>query len=279
MEPLVSIIIPSRSEKDDVSGLLQDISRQAASFNTQIIRINGIAPPGRARNMGSKQAKGQWLVFIDCDIHLGDDFYLAHLIEFLDDKAKIGATCASLRLPLDASFFQRCYARQVPHCQVPIVELIEDVFMAPSACFAITKELFFRLGGFNEEIIRGEDSEFSMRLKEMGYRIVLAPKTWCYHAVPGNFCQLIKANFRNGAGVSFVDILYPALNIDVHPRGITYTSGYMTLGARIKRFIFSFCQAVFKMKVLLILSKIIYSAGYFYGIFKYKFLNKNKMDC
>ncbi len=269
-EKLVSIIIPCKDKSHDISGLLNDISVQKKSFDTEAIRITAVSPPGRARNMGAKKARGQILVFIDCDIRLGNDSYLSNLVGALEGSNKIGAACASLRLPLESSGFQLRYAKEIAHCESPIVDKPTEVFVAASACFAISKELFSLLGGFNENIIRGEDSELSLRLNKSGYRIVLAANTWCYHPAPCNIRQLAKINFRNGAGVAFVDTFYPELNIDVHPQGIDRFSNRKTIMERIKRFIVSGFVAIIKMYNLLILAKIYYLAGYAYGVFKYR---------
>lgn len=274
MDKLVSIIIPCKDESRDISGLLKDISVQEKTFDTEVIRITGIAPPGKARNMGVNKACGSILIFIDCDIRLGNEKYLANLVENLSKDNNIGAVCASLRLPPEASSFQLRYARQVLHCESPIVNKLTDVFTASSACFAIPKSIFLELGGFNENIIRGEDSELTARLIKAGYRAVLAPDTWCFHPPPANLCQLLETNFRYGLGASFVDAFYPGLNIDVHPQGVVYFSSRKTIPERIKRFFLSGCGAIVKMKNLLIMAKLSYAAGYVYGILKHRFLKR-----
>lgn len=272
---MVSIIIPCKDEAFDISGLLNDIAIQKKSFDTEVIRIAGVTPAGRARNMGAKKACGSTLVFIDCDIRLGSDSYLFNLVETLEGAENTGASCASLRLPPEASSFQLRYAKEIAHCESPVVDKPTEVFVASSACFAIAKELFSSLGGFNEDIIRGEDSELSLRLNKSGYRIILAANTWCYHPAPGNMRQLVKMNFRNGAGAAFVDTFYPELNIDVHPKCIDKFSDRKTIPERIIRFLFSGFMAVIRMRKLLILSKIFYLSGYIYGIFQYR-ISKHK---
>ncbi|HAJ57181.1 MAG TPA: hypothetical protein DCL35_05365 [Candidatus Omnitrophica bacterium] len=270
MPELVSIIIPSRSDNDNIAGLLDDLARQKVDVKTEVIRVTGIAPPARARNNGAKQAKGEMLVFIDCDIRLGGEFYLANLIGLLSSNKAYGAVCASLRLPPDASAFQRRYSRQIAHYEYDIVDEPAEVFVASSACFAMSRELFVSMGGFNENIIRGEDSEFSWRLMKAGYHIMLAPNTWCYHPAPADLEELIRINLRNGSGVAYVDAFYPKLNIDVHPRAVTQFSAPKTPGQRLRRFLLSCLEAVFRMKALLILSKFFYALGYIAGTVRYR---------
>lgn len=269
---LVSIIIPCKDEKANISGLLKDISSQKVSFDTEVIKITNVNPPGKARNTGAKKAKGDIFVFIDCDIRLSNESVLTNLIKPLLEDKTIGTVTSSIRIPPNASKFQVRYAKEVPHSEYPIVDKVRDIGLATTQCWAIFSDIFLKLGGFNKDIIRGEDSELSFRLKKAGYRIVLAPHTWCYHPLPDNIIQLIKTQFRNGVGVAFVDVLYPTLNIDIHPDGILYFSEKKSIFERAIRFLRDLFQAIFKMKILLLLAKIFYVLGYFYGVFKYRIL-------
>jgi len=273
---LVSIIIPRRSDKVSVDGLLKDISSQKILFSTETVVITGISPSGRARNNGASQAKGEILVFFDCDIRLGNEFVLANLIDALQQNDKIGAVCASIRTPDTGSKFQKRYAQEVPHAESPVVEQAQDVAVATSACCAIKKDVFDKIGRFNYYIGRGEDPELSLRLIKAGYRVILVPKTWAYHPQPDNLKELININIRNGLGASFVDIFYPGLNVDVDPKGILYTPSKISILGRILRFLTSFLEAVIKGKVVLLLAKVFYLIGYFRGIIEYRILKLNR---
>ena len=268
----VSIIIPCRDEKIDIAGLRDDIAGQVSSFDTEVIKIGNLSPPSRARNKGAKEANGDILVFIDCDIRLGNDSFLANLTDPLRADKDIGVTCSSIRIPPDSSRFQIRYARQIPHCESPIVDKLTDVFVASSACCAIRKETFFEIGGFNEEIIRGEDSVLSYQLREAKYRVVLAPDTWCYHPQPDNLIELIKTQFRNGFGACFVDVFRPDLNIDVHPDGVLFHTGRKTKRERIRRFVLSLLGAVGRGEFLLLFAKLVYMVSYLHGICRFRIL-------
>jgi len=273
---LVSIIIPRRSDKTNIEGLLKDISSQKILFIAETIVITGISPSGKARNNGAEQAKGDILIFFDCDIRLGNEFVLANLIGALQEDATIGAVCASILTPATASKFQKRYAKEVPHSESPVVEEAKDVAVATSACCAIRKDVFDKMGRFNYYIGRGEDPELSSRLIKAGYRVVLVARTWAYHLQPDNLIELIKINIRNGLGASFVDAFYPQLNVDVDPKGIIYSAKKISILGRIFRFLVSFLEAIIKGKILLLLAKVFYLIGYFRGIVEYRILKLNR---
>jgi cellulose synthase/poly-beta-1,6-N-acetylglucosamine synthase-like glycosyltransferase len=262
---LVSIIIPYSGNNQEIVKLKEDISGQEVSFCTEIISVPNIKPAGKARNTGARQAKGEVFIFLDSDIKFANKSVLENLIKALSGDRAIGVVSSSIRIPLDASAFQVRYTKQIPNCQTPIVEKITDVGVATSACCAITKEVFFTVGGFNENILRGQDPEFSYRLRKTGFRTVLATGTWCYHAQPDNLAELISIHFRNGMAVAFVDKFYPELNIDVDPRGIIYSSERKSKFYRAARYLAAFFMSVFQGKFLLLSAKTVYMLGYFKG--------------
>lgn len=272
MSMLISIVIPCANDKTNIENLLRDINSQKNSFSAEIIRIDNISPAGKARNTGAKQAKGDILVFIDCDIRLGSNYVLNNLVDTLINNEDIGMACASIRIPPGSSRFQIRYSKEIPHCESPIVDELTDVAVATSACCAIFKDVFIKLDGFKEKIPRGEDPELSYRLRKAGYRNVLAPKTWGYHSPPKNMRQLIMVNIRDGLAVAFADIVYPDLNIDVNPKGIIYFPGKKTMLLRAKRFFNLFFGAVLKFNLLFLLSRFVYLIGFFCGYFKYRVL-------
>jgi len=206
--PQVSIVIPSLSGQ--FRPLETSIRRQ--SFRDyEICPVVGVKPSGRARNVGARGAKGDILVFVDDDAVLGDEDTLANLVEPLPEDHTIGVTGASRLIPPDSSWFQCWVAREVPRIQHPIVEEPLETNPDPergyycqvtATCCAMRREVFEELDGFNEELIRGVDTEFFVRLRRRGYRIILAPNTWVWHPAPATLPSLLRKHFLYGVGHS-----------------------------------------------------------------------------
>lgn len=65
------------------------------------------------------------------------------------------------------------------------------------------KEVFDRIGLFNEALNRTDDIEFNLRLKRAGGKILLVPEIVSYYYARPNLKELFKQNFGNGFWVLY----------------------------------------------------------------------------
>ncbi|MDD5354798.1 MAG: glycosyltransferase family 2 protein, partial [bacterium] len=63
------------------------------------------------------------------------------------------------------------------------------------------KEIFTRIGFFNEKLPRSQDMEFNLRLKKQGGRIILFPDVVSYYYARSDLRSFCRTNFRNGVWV------------------------------------------------------------------------------
>jgi len=224
----VALIIPSLD--GDVAPLLASVRRQTLQ-PAQIEVVRGVRPNGRARNLGVACTSAPLLVFVDDDAVLGNERVIERLVTPLLTDPSIGVTGASKLLPPDAPWFQRWVAREVPRIIHPIVDQpLESNPDPPSfyceittTCCAMRREVFDAVGGFDQALIRGVDTEFFVRVRRMAvrgwglgvvgapanpqpstpnsyYRFVLVPHTWTYHPAPANLRALLRKHFLYGVG-------------------------------------------------------------------------------
>lgn len=201
----VAVIIPSLTGA--VASLLQAIGAQTLPPN-ELQVVSSISPSARARNIGVAQSTSDYLIFVDDDAMLGDEHVFENLIGPLAKDKAIGVTGASKLIPPDSSWFQRWVAREVPRIEHPVVsELLETNPDPPhyyceitTTCCAMRRNVFEEAGGFNEGLARGEDTDFFVRVRRLGYRLVLVPHTWVWHPAPATLGALLRKHFWYGMG-------------------------------------------------------------------------------
>lgn len=202
--PRLSVIIPSWDGHRDgcVPRLLESVGRQSyADF--EIIVIKGVSPQGKAINQGASQARGEILMILDDDSLLADDDVFARLMQTLDDDEKIGMAGASIVIFPDANAFQKRAALQFPRFHTPVVDSVTDSDLACHGCCAIPRRIFDAVGGEREDLLRGLDPDLRVRIREAGYRVVLAPQARIYHPLPASWGKLLRIFFRNGFGSAY----------------------------------------------------------------------------
>jgi len=72
----------------------------------------------------------------------------------------------------------------------------------------IKKDYFFDAGCFNEKLKHAEDEEFSLKLKEKGYKLFLNPKLSVNHMKYFNFFSLLKNDFEKSTQLTEIFISY-----------------------------------------------------------------------
>lgn len=221
----IVIVVPSLTGETKLKDIL--VKQSLKDFNLKIIK--GVRPNGKARNVGWKGTKADFVVFIDDDAVLGSRNLLKNLISPLE-KNKADIVGASRRLPSDANRFAKWASNQIPLIETPVVEKLtisnpalqrsgladkSNWSLVSTTCCAMKREVLTKTGGFNEDIQWGVDTEFFYRARKMGFNISLAPKSWVYHPYASNLKELWKKYFKSGIGTAQETRLNPDRNLQV----------------------------------------------------------------
>ncbi len=220
--PSLSVVIPSLHGVPPA--LLESIKAQTVQPD-EVEVVVGVRPNGRARNVGVARTNGERLLFIDDDAVLAHEHVIERMLPFLDDPT-VGVVGASRLVPPNAPRFQQWVARQVARINNPVVhEPLETnpdpplrLTQVTTTCAAMRREVFDEVGGFSEVLIRGVDPEFFFRVRQQGYRFILAPDAWTWHPAPANLRKLIRKHFLYGLG--------HAQTLDLHPEMARYLERY-----------------------------------------------------
>lgn len=205
--PIVSLIIPVKNEGNNIKNTIESAFKVKTAYPFEIIvvddgstdqccdfipylgtekvkRINshGIGAAG-ARNIGAQNASGSYLVF--CDAHVFfEDYWLEGLLEPIQKGSADGVTpgIANVDHPMYPGFGQTLNASLEVQWHLNQKRPFPTAIL-PGGCFAVTKEVFTDVGGFDSELrVWGyEDVEFSIRLWLFGYTCYVQPAVKILH--------------------------------------------------------------------------------------------------
>jgi GT2 family glycosyltransferase len=167
--------------------------RMAEGFNAEILRLPTTGGPAKARNMGAQKAKGDILFFVDADVAIAEDA-IGLIIRAFDRDPDLSAVFGSYDdEPLEPNFLSQ-YKNLFHHYIHQTSSIDASTFWA--ACGAIKREIFFKMGGFNEGFRWPsiEDIELGYRLKKAGYRIRLLKNLYVTHLKHWGCGSLLKAD-------------------------------------------------------------------------------------
>jgi len=178
---MLSIIIPTLNEERYLPSLLESIKKQNLKGEHEIIvadagskdktveiaesfgcRITKGGLPARGRNEGAKAARGNVLLFLDADLKMSPDFLKKSLEEFARRRLAVASYCLIPRTSKRAlkTGFNLLYNR-------PIV-LWQKLIAHGSAAILVKKNIFLRVGGFDEKIKLAEDHYFTRQAAKLG---------------------------------------------------------------------------------------------------------------
>ncbi len=268
--PTVSVIIPSWDGHRNgcVPRLLKSVDAQTfRDFDVHVIQ--GVAPQGKAINQGARQSQGRILLILDDDSELADPTVFETLVRVVLADPKIGMAGASIVTPLDATPFQQRAAEEFPRFNTPVVDDVTDSDLACHGCCAIPRAVFDAVGGEREDIIRGLDPDLRVRLRDAGYRVVLAPNARIYHPLPGTWRKLLRQFFRNGYGSAYAQKFQPESVYETHEK--LHDASFVPrrpLWYRVARFPLRLVKALGEGKILRFGAYAAYAAGYLWGVIR-----------
>lgn len=143
-------------------------------------------------NRGVREAKGDYLLFIDHDNILKKDM-MTKLVQLLESDKKIGIGVGKIYFDEDHSVIWAAgtginlYTGQIyfrTGKDVGQYDKEEDVQVAP-ANFLVRRELVTKDGIYDPTyVINYEDTDLSFRAVKEGFRVVYTPKVITYHRIP-----------------------------------------------------------------------------------------------
>ncbi|HXW73263.1 MAG TPA: glycosyltransferase [Steroidobacteraceae bacterium] len=151
----IEVIVVDDASTDHTAEIAQSQGARLVSVNHRHIAA--------ARNAGARQARGQWLVFVDADTIVTEEVVRA-AIKALSDGA-VGGGCDVRfegRLPI--------YGRVLIALVLPVYRALQ----LAAGCFLFcTRSAFDAVGGFDEALFAAEEAVLSRALRRQGRFVLL----------------------------------------------------------------------------------------------------------
>lgn len=232
--PEISIIVPVRNEAARIGDLLDQLLRQTyPSERYEIIVVDGRSTDATCevvraramqsnvsirvvdnsgirssagRNAGVAVATGEIVLFIDGHCEIPSRDLLADTVRIMEST---GASCLCRPQPLVAfhpkgigKIVAEVRASSLGHGRDSLIyDMVHTGFVHPASSGATyRREIFDRIGNYDENFDACEDVEFNTRVAALGYQAYTDPRLAVYYEPRGSFTGLFQQMMRYGVG-------------------------------------------------------------------------------
>lgn len=235
-----TLIAPIRNEIKFISKFLESLLQQDyPKYLLEIFLIDGLSTDGTreiieqyknqyefiklldnpyktvpyALNIGLKHAKGDIIIRLDAHAEYPSN-YLSTLVFYLNKLNADNVGAVAETLPANFSLKAKAIAIAmstsfgVGNATFRIKKKFTDEYIevdtVPFGCYR--RDVFERIGLFDEELTRNQDNEFNERLKKAGGKIYLIPSIKIKYYVRENYSKLFRMFYQYGYFGPLVDI-------------------------------------------------------------------------
>lgn len=234
----VSVIIPVSRSSESLYKCLNSLAKQVMTDfelilvgetdnikipeNLNVITINEKnTSPSIRRNIAVKVSKGKILCFLDDDTEVSED-YLMKIVKRIDkdEKMIIGGPNYDKRKEYRYRFssaIQSCFLTEglLSHKEMKSTKKEVGIHDLPLCNIAMSREIYNRIGGFNEKISYYlDDVEFHYIAKKLGYKLVSYQDLEIQHDIRPSFLPYFKYKWNSRYEIGKVFPIYYELYLD-----------------------------------------------------------------
>ncbi len=210
----ISVVVAVRNERRHIQKCLESLFRQKYD-DYEVIVVDGMSDDGTyetlkklqekykfklfrnekknaaaGRNIGIKEAKGDAIAFIDGDAIAAED-WLKNIKEAFEESGAAAVGGPDL-LPNDSSYKEKVIAYVMtsplarggklnPATQHAMMNEKKYVEHIPTCNLCIKRDVFEKVGLFDENFVKGQDLELNYRIRKAGYKIFYSPSIKVVH--------------------------------------------------------------------------------------------------
>ena len=227
--PLVTVIVPCRNEEKFIAKCLASIiALDYPRESLEVIVVDGLSNdstrciiydfvkshnfvklfdnPNRvtpfALNIGIKNATGEFVVWMSAHNEYSRD-HIRKCIKYMREFNADAVGGVIRTIPRVDTFIGRVICNVLSHKfgvgdSSHKIGSTNPVWADTAFGVCYKRELFDKVGLFNERLSRGQDMEFAMRLKRAGYKTLLCPDIVSFYYARSDLKSFIRHNFLNG---------------------------------------------------------------------------------
>jgi len=207
------VVVADNASTDDSVKFLQE------EFpHLRLIQNSSNGGFAKGYNLALQQINAEYYCLLNSDIEVSEN-WVEPVISIMDNDLKIGAVQPKLRGFDRHDFFEYAGASGgfidkygYPFCRGRLFESVEkdagqyddciEIFWATGAALFVRSEIYHQLGGLDEDFFAHmEEIDFCWRIKNLGYKVMVQPKSVVYHVGGGTLPKQnsLKTflNFRN----------------------------------------------------------------------------------
>lgn len=217
--PLVAIILPAYNEENEIESAINELANQTYANKAIIVvddgstdktydkalveaeRKDGIrviranhGGPSYARNLGVRESTGEIVFFGECDCVYDAD-YVEKAVEALERNPKAGAVCLTgAPLKLKSTLATDCIEVE----NILQHKLLESGKIKPFYAWVYWRDVFSKVGGYDEKLFQAEDKDLFSRVVKAGYDIAWVPGIHWRHKRVESLSELSVKWFKRG---------------------------------------------------------------------------------
>jgi glycosyltransferase involved in cell wall biosynthesis len=224
---LISVVVPCRNEVKYISQSIESICNQKGfEGNYEVIVVDGMSEDGTreilsdnlfkftnlsiinnpqrstpvARNIGIKNSSGKFICIMDAH-SVYDSNYLQNCLELLNNHEEVSCVGGPITSVGENDFGK---ATAIAMSSVIGIGNAKHRFpdyegYAEMACFPMfRREVFDKIGYYDESLIRNQDDEFSLRFRLSGGKVFISPRVKSLYYVRNSPRKLFQQYFNYG---------------------------------------------------------------------------------
>ena len=230
--PYVTVIIPVRNRPVEIAACLQSLSRLdypqekievividdasddntpdvVSTFPVHLIPLKEHRQVSFCRNLAAQKANGEILAFLDSDC-VAAPLWMRELLPAFRDPSNgaVGGMVDSYSNEKGLDRYEKVKSSLNMGSWPKSSREGDQFFYLPSCNLLVRRALFLELGGFREDMVIGEDVDFSWRLQDQGHHVEYRPVGKVYHKHRNKMRPFCARRFDYGTSEPFLQRSY-----------------------------------------------------------------------